>query len=66
MNIKVVIEQSEDGKYFIYVPSMPGVLAEGQTTDEALTGIRQAILTTLEPSDEDLPSNRTSVREIEI
>lgn len=66
MNIKVVIEKSEDGNYFIYVPSLPGVLADGRTRDEALTGIRAAISSYLEPSDEDLPSDRDAIKEIEV
>ncbi len=66
MNIKVVIEKSEDGNFFIYVPSLPGVLADGRTKDEALTGIREAISSYLEPSDEDLPSDRDAIKEIEV
>lgn len=66
MNVKVVIEQSTEGKYFIYVPSLPGVLADGMTREEALAGIKSAIRTYLEPCEEDLPINRETVREIEI
>lgn len=66
MNVKVVIEQSTEGKYFIYVPSLPGVLADGSTREEALAGIKTAIRSYLEPCDEDLPNNRETVREIEI
>lgn len=66
MNVKVVVEQSEDGKYYIYVPSQPGVLAEGRTRDEAIAGLRDALSAYLEPSDEDLPNNHESLTEINI
>lgn len=66
MNVKVVIEQSEDGNYFIYVPSLPGVLADGRTRDEAITGIKAAISSYLEPSEEDLPSDLDVLKEIEV
>lgn len=66
MNIKVVVEQSDDGKYFIYVPALPGVLADGPTHDEAMSSLREAIRVYMEPSDEDLPNNRESLKEIEI
>lgn len=66
MNVKVVIEKSEEGKFFIYVPSLPGVLADGHTSEEAIAGIKTAISSYLEPCDEDLPTNKESVREIEI
>lgn len=66
MNVKVVIEQSTEGKYFIYVPSLPGVLADGATREEAVAGIKSAIRTYLEPCDEDLPLDRDAIREIEV
>ena len=31
MNIKVVLEPSEEGGYTIYVPSLPGCISEGET-----------------------------------
>jgi predicted RNase H-like HicB family nuclease len=66
MNLKVVIEQSEDGNYFIYVPSLPGVLADGKTRDEAIVHLKTALTSYLEPSEEDLPSNRETIKELEL
>lgn len=66
MNLKVVLEQSEDGNYFIYVPALPGVLADGKTKDEAVASLREALNSYLEPSDDDLPTDRSALREIEI
>ena len=72
MDLKVVVETSEDGRYFIYVPSLPGVITEGDTEAEAMGLIRDAVHNYLEPSDEDLPvahdaaSRRARVRTIEL
>lgn len=65
MHIKVVVERSEDGRYYIYVPSLPGVIAEGVTEDDAVAELRSALAQYLEPSDEDLPA-REAVREIQL
>ncbi len=54
MNIKVVLEASEDGGYTIYVPALPGCISEGETVEDALENIQEAILLYLEPSEADL------------
>lgn len=43
MKIKVVIEKSDEGGYTVYVPSLPGCISEGDTIDDALNNIREAI-----------------------
>jgi predicted RNase H-like HicB family nuclease len=43
MNIKVVLEASEEGGFTVYVPSFPGCISEGETEEEALANIREAI-----------------------
>lgn len=52
MTLKVVLEPSDEGGYTAYVPSLPGCISEGDTEDEALANIREAIQLYLEPSDE--------------
>ena len=54
MNLKVVLEHSDEGGYTVYVPSLPGCIREGDTKDEALTNIREAIELFLEPVNDDL------------
>ena len=49
MNIKVVLEPSEDRGYTVYVPSLPGCISEGDTREEALANIQEAIELYLEP-----------------
>ena len=66
MNIKVVLEKAEDGNYFIYVPALPGVLADGRTKEDAIQSLREVLSAYLEPSEEDLPAEGHEVKEIEV
>ncbi|MGI0080466.1 MAG: type II toxin-antitoxin system HicB family antitoxin [Nitrososphaerales archaeon] len=43
MRIKVVLAPQEEGGYTVYVPSLPGCLSEGDTKDEGLRNIKEAI-----------------------
>jgi len=53
MNLKVILEPSEEGGYTVIVPSLPGCISEGDTREEALKNIRQAIELYLEPVEDD-------------
>ena len=52
MTFKVVLEPSEEGGYTVYVPALPGCVSEGDTIQEALQNIREAIELYLEPDEE--------------
>ena len=54
MKIKVVLEASEEGGFTVYVPSLPGCISEGETEEEALVNIKEAIELYLEPVDDEL------------
>ena len=54
MNLKIVLEPSEDGGYTVYVPSLPGCISEGETREEALENIREAIELYLDPVEDDM------------
>ena len=43
MEIKIVLEEQEEGSFTVYVPSLPGCVSEGDTVEEALINIREAI-----------------------
>jgi predicted RNase H-like HicB family nuclease len=43
MKLKVILEPSDEGGYTVYVPSLPGCIREGDTREEALANIREAI-----------------------
>jgi len=53
MNLRVVLEPSEEGGYTVYVPSLPGCISEGDTREQALANIREAIELYLEPIEDD-------------
>ena len=53
MRLKVLLEPSEEGGYTVYVPSLPGCISEGETVEDALTNIREAIELYFEPVEDD-------------
>ena len=53
MKLQMVLEPSEDGGYTVYVPAMPGCISEGDTEEEALANIREAIELYLDPIEDD-------------
>jgi predicted RNase H-like HicB family nuclease len=54
MRLQVVLEPSDEGGYTIYVPTLPGCISEGDTVEDALTNIQEAIELYLEPVADDL------------
>lgn len=54
MKLMVVLEPSEEGGYTVYVPSLPGCISEGNTKEEAMANIKEAIELYLEPVEDDL------------
>lgn len=52
MKIKVVLEPSDEGGYTVYVPSLPGCITEGETIEEALANIQEAIELYLEQTED--------------
>ena len=53
MNLKVILEPSDEGGFTAIVPSLPGCISEGNTRDEALSNVREAIELYLEPVEDD-------------
>lgn len=43
MKIKVVLEPQKEGGFTVYAPSLPGCISEGDSREEALRNIREAI-----------------------
>jgi len=54
MRFKVVLEEAEEGGYVVYVPSLPGCVSQGETRDEALENIREAIEVYLDIDDAEI------------
>jgi predicted RNase H-like HicB family nuclease len=65
VKFQVVLEPSDEGGYTVYVPTLPGCISEGDTVDDALRNIREAIELYLEPVEDDLVlDERSLVREL--
>jgi len=43
MQMKVVIHEAEEGGYWAEVPAIPGCGSQGETVDELLANVREAI-----------------------
>lgn len=65
MKLQVVLEPSDEGGYTVYVPTLTGCVSEGDTIDDAMKDIREAIELYLEPVDDDFVAGEDSlVREL--
>ena len=53
MKFRVVLEPSEEGGFTAVVPALPGCISEGDTREETLANVREAIVLYLEPVDDD-------------
>ena len=53
MRFQVILEPSDEGGYTTYVPSLPGCISEGDSVEEALQNIQEAIELYLEPVEDD-------------
>jgi predicted RNase H-like HicB family nuclease len=54
MKLTVVLEAQEEGGYTAYIPSLPGCISQGETKEEALKNIKEAIELYLEPDTNEL------------
>jgi predicted RNase H-like HicB family nuclease len=70
---KVVVEPDEDGMFIATVPSVPGVVEQGETVEEAFKRIREALafhLTCMTEEGEEIPPSDTpdprQVRDLEL
>ncbi len=65
---KILFEAQEEGGYTVTVPALPGCISEGDTYDEALTNIKEAIALYMESLQADglpIPEEKHLVAEIE-
>jgi len=64
MKLQVVLEPSGEGGYTVYAPFLPSCISEGDTEEEAIKNIREAIELYLESVEDDLAATGKEVREI--
>jgi predicted RNase H-like HicB family nuclease len=65
MKLQIVVHEAEEGGYWAEVPAIPGCATQGETIEELLKNIREAVEACLSVS-VDQPSNGDSTRVMEI
>jgi len=52
--IQAVFEPAEEGGFTVYVPLLPGCISEGDTFEEAVENIKEAVELYLYPDEENI------------
>ena len=66
-NYKVVLEEQEEGGFVAYVPTLPGCATQGETRDETMNNIKEAISVYMESlSDRELPLPQIEELEVSV
>ena len=65
MKLNVVVHQADEGGYWAEVPSIPGCATQGETLDELLKNVREAVEGCLSVEVRDVSRSKTD-RIIEI
>ncbi|MBU2053343.1 MAG: type II toxin-antitoxin system HicB family antitoxin [Nanoarchaeota archaeon] len=62
MQIKIMLEEQEEGGYTAFVPSLVGCISQGDTVEESLKNIKEAIQLWLEPNENELIIYKDNVK----
>ena len=66
MKLTVTIDRDEDGVWIVECPSIPGCVSQGDTKDEALVNIREAIAICIEVRAEQGLPLTVETRQVEV
>ena len=69
MEYSVVVHQAEEGGFWVEVPALPGCYSQGETVDEALVNVREAIalyLDVLRDEGRDAPRDADVVYQVNV
>jgi len=66
MKIKVIIHKAVEGGYWAEVPALPGCITEGDTYDELIANIQEAVEGCLEVIAERNTENQARLTEVTI
>jgi predicted RNase H-like HicB family nuclease len=67
MKYLITLREAEEGGYTVEVPALPGCISQGDTYEEALTNIREAIVAYLQELGDDLnPNQPVLITEVEV
>ena len=59
MKIKAIIHEAEEGGYWAEVPALPGCVTQGETWEEVMENLQEAIEGWLEVANESLNEKET-------
>ncbi|MGL4499393.1 MAG: type II toxin-antitoxin system HicB family antitoxin [Planktothrix sp.] len=59
MNIKAIVHEAEDGGYWAEVPALPGCVTQGETWEEVMENLQEAIEGWLEVANENIKEKET-------
>ena len=62
MKIKVLVHEAEEGGYWAEFPSIPGCVTQGETMEELISNIHEAIEGCLSVDMKDFKLTETAVR----
>ena len=54
MELKIILEEQDEGGYTVYVPALPGCISQGNTLEEAIKNIKEAVELYLEADTNEL------------
>ncbi len=67
MKVKVIVHEAEEGGYWAEVPALPGCVSQGETLEELLTNVQEAVTGCLAVEIKDVTlSNSDKVLEIAV
>ena len=64
MEYSVVVHEAEEGGYWVEVPALPGCYSQGETLEDALENVKEAIdlyLEALREEDTEIPKDEEKV-----
>ena len=69
MQYSVIVHPAEEGGFWVDVPALPGCYSQGETVDEALVNVREAIglyLEALRDDGQDVPKDADVVYQVSV
>ena len=66
MKLKVIIHAAEEGGYWAEVPALPECFSQGETMEEMVANIREAIACHLDAPVPDILPKKATVQEVEL
>lgn len=53
MELKIYLEEQEEGGYTVFVPALPGCISQGENVEDAIKNIKEAVQLYLEEEPKD-------------